>query len=279
MRWPSRRSGASFRRLPPLALLFALTTSIASTPPEAAPPLPPAESELRVSTHRAAGLEYLLVEPRDVPPNAELPLIVYIHGRGDRPRVPQRDVYGLDTPVRLILPRGPERYGRGWAWAPVSAHRGESPALLEGLDASARALSEALLEWRARHPTRGKPIVVGFSQGGMLAMLLAVREPAALARAIPLAGWLPPSFLPPPADPYAVKAPIIALHGEDDPILGAARTARTVEALAGRGYPATFESYPGVGHELSDAMRARLRALLEEALRELPERAEARGAV
>src|SRR5690606_18173741 len=143
--------------------LFALTTSFVSAPPPARPPLVRVESELRVTTHHAAGLEYLLVEPPDLPPDAELPLIVYIHGRGDRPRVPQRDVYGLDTPVRMILPRAPDRYGRGWAWAPVSAHRGESPALLEALDASADMLAEAMLEWRARHPTRGKPIVVGFS--------------------------------------------------------------------------------------------------------------------
>ncbi|MCZ7685626.1 MAG: dienelactone hydrolase family protein [Sandaracinaceae bacterium] len=196
------------------------------------------------------------------PPDAELPLIVYLHGRGDRPRVPRDDVYDLDTPVRMILPRGPERFGQGYAWAPVSAHRGESPELLEALDARARMLSDAMVEWQRRHPTRGRPIVLGFSQGGILAMTLAVREPGSIARAIPMAGWLPPSLLPPRADRYAVNARVIALHGGDDPVLSATRTAGTVEDLVKLGYPVELEVYPGVGHEVSRDMRRRVHELL-----------------
>ncbi len=264
-------------RIPFAALLFALTASLTTTPPPSnRGSLPRVESELRVTRHFAAGLEYVLVEPPDLPPDAELPMVVYIHGRSDRPRPPRHDVFGLTTPVRLIMPRGPERSGPGYAWAPVSAHNGESPPLLEALDSSASMLSQAIAEWQRRYPTRGRPIVAGFSQGGILALTLAVREPAAYARVIPLAGWLPPSFLPPPADPYAVNAPIFALHGESDPVLGSQRTAHVIDALDKLGYPAVFESYPA-GHEVTDAMSARLRELLEEALRALPDRDEAAG--
>lgn len=271
--------GSWLLRAPFLALLVTLNASFTTTEPSVPTAPVRVESSLRVSTHFAAGLEYVLVEPPDLPPDAELPLIVYLHGRGDRPRVPRDRVYDLDTPVRLILPRGPERLGQGYAWAPVSAHRGESPALLAALDARARMLSDAMLEWQRRHPTRGRPIVVGFSQGGILAMTLAVREPGSIARAIPMAGWLPPSLLPPRADRYAVNARVVALHGEDDPVLGAARTAGTVQELVKLGYPVELEIYPGVGHEVSADMRRRLRELLEEAIRELPERRRFAGAV
>lgn len=271
--------GSWLLRAPVLALLVLSTTSFATAEPFVRSPLVRVESRLRVSTLFAAGLEYVLVEPPDLPPDAELPLIVYLHGRGDRPRVPRDDVYDLDTPVRMILPRGPERFGQGYAWAPVSAHRGESPELLEALDARARMLSDAMVEWQRRHPTRGRPIVLGFSQGGILAMTLAVREPGSIARAIPMAGWLPPSLLPPRADRYAVNARVIALHGGDDPVLSATRTAGTVEDLVKLGYPVELEVYPGVGHEVSRDMRRRVHELLEEALRELPERRGSAGAV
>lgn len=266
-------------RAPLLVLILALTTSFTWTYRVAPASLPRVESELRVGAYSAAGLEYVLVEPPDLPADAELPLIVYLHGRSDRPRVPRSSAYNLSTPVRLIIPRGPERSGRGFAWAPVSAHTGESPALRDALELRTQMLARAMVEWQRRHPTRGKPIVVGFSQGGMLAMTLAVREPGSIARAIPLSGWLPPSFLPPPADRYALNARIVALHGVEDRVLSASRTEQVIEDLAELGYPVEYEGYPGVGHEVSEEMADRLRELLEEALRELPEREEHAGSV
>ncbi len=259
-----------FSRLSTLALLLALNTSFtfAHGPRDDSPP--PVESHLRVRRGVAAGLHYVVVEPRDVPPDAELPMIVFIHGRGDRPHVPVDSIWGLDRPVRLILPRAPDAYGDGYAWMPVSAHRGESEPLIAALSARERMLASALTEWRHRYPTRGKPIVAGFSQGGMLAMTLAVREHGAISRAIAMAGWIPPSLMPPPADPYAMYARIDELHGGADPILDPERTHRVVRELSERGFRVDFQSFPGVGHEVSDAMHRRFRQLLDDALDALP---------
>lgn len=255
-----------------VALLSALTTSITTTP--ASPPTSaPADPALRVSRHVAVGLEYWLVEPADVEPDAELPMIVFLHGRGDQPRVPERSIWGLRTPVRLILPRAPERFRQGYAWMPVSARRGESEALLSALAQRVDTLSQAMVEWRRRHPTRGRPIVAGFSQGGILAMTLAVREPESISRAIPMAGWIPPRFVPTERDRYAARTPIRALHGGSDPVIGAARTRQLVERLQQLGYPATYEEFPGVRHRMSREMQQRFRALVQEALDELPQHA------
>ncbi len=257
-------------RLSLLALTFALCSSLTLDDARQAPSTP-VRSALRVTRDVAAGLEYFVIEPPDLPPDAELPMIVYLHGRGDRPRPPAESVYGLDRPVRMIMPRAPDAYGDGYAWMPVSAHRGESEPLIAALDARERMLASALAEWRRRYPTRGKPIVVGFSQGGMLTMTLAVREPGAISRAIALAGWIPPSLMPRPADPYASYAPIDALHGGADPVLDAERTHRVVDELIERGYEADYEAFPGVGHEVSPEMYRRFIELLERALDELPE--------
>ncbi|HJL15524.1 MAG TPA: dienelactone hydrolase family protein [Sandaracinaceae bacterium LLY-WYZ-13_1] len=263
-------------RIPLAALALALLTSFAR-PTQPSPMQVSTESPMRVSRHFAAGLEYLRVEPPDVAPDAELPMVVYLHGRGDRPPVLQGPLFDVDTPVRVILPRGPERFGDGYAWAPVSAHDGESEALVHALSDRSRMLAEAMHEWRRRHPTRGRPIVVGFSQGGMLAMTLSVHHPAAIARAFPVAGWLPPSLEPARFDPYAPHAPVVALHGADDAVLSATRTQRTLDRLSRLGYPVRFEAFDGAGHETDAAMRVRLRALLERSLRELPPSREAVG--
>ncbi len=246
--------------------------------PRPAPAEPAAlKSELRVSRHFAAGLEYLLVEPRDARPDEVLPMIVDLHGRGGRPAPPRGRYLDLDERVRLILPRAPEPAGDGYAWMPVSAHRGESPELLEAIDARVQSLSLALDRWRHRYPTRGRPIVTGFSQGGILAAVLALREPTAVSQAIPVSGWLPPTYAPARVDPFAPHAPIHALHGADDPVLDAGRTRAGLAELRAKGYPVVFEAIDGVGHELAPETVDRLRALMRRALRALPDDAESSG--
>lgn len=205
-------------------------------------------------------------------------MLVYLHGRGSTPQAPRGSIYGLRTPVRLIMPYAPERFGDGFAWMPVSAAHGESPALVAALQARVRTLEDAMREWRRKHPTRGRPIVLGFSQGGIVAMTLALHHPESVARVVAMAAWVPPSLLPGPAEPYDVRAPIFALHGARDPILSAARTRRLVEQLSALGHPVTYEEFASLGHEADAAMYARVRQLLEAALRELPEERASSGA-
>lgn len=240
-------------------------------------PADDAHSSMRVSRHFAAGLEYLLVEPHTVPQDAELPMVVFLHGRGDAPTPPDGPLFDLETPVRLILPRGPERHGDGYAWAPVSARPGESPELVSALQRRSQRLVEAMVEWRRRHPTRGRPIVTGFSQGGMLTMMLAMHHPESISYGFPMAGWLPPSLEPRAYDPYAPHAPVVALHGGADEVLSAARTRAMVQRLSRLGYPMSFEEYDGLGHHSDAAMRSRMRELIERALMQLPGSSDASG--
>ena len=150
----------------------------------------------------AAGLSYVVVQPREVAPDAELPMVVSIHGRGGEPRAPVGRYLDLDTPVRLILPRGPLRHGSGFAWMPVSAHAGDSAALNESLEERLRELADAMVVWRRRYPTRGLPIVTGFSQGGILSATVAVTHPESVSHAFPVAGWIPTPFAPTAFDPW-----------------------------------------------------------------------------
>ncbi len=250
-----------------LALVLG-TASFTVVPSPTADGEPAAKSSMRVRRHFAAGLEYLVVEPRDVAPDAELPMIVVLHGRGARPEAPSGPYLDLDVPVRLVLPRGPLRAGDGYAWMPVSAHGGESEALVGPLRERLRELTEALEAWQVRHPTRGRPIVTGFSQGGILAATLAVTHPEAIDRAFPIAGWIPPSFAPASFDPFERHAPIHAFHGANDRVIGAARTRRQLAELRALGFPVTYEEIEGAGHEAHPEMLERLREELRRVLRE-----------
>ena len=67
------------------------------------------QGERVVLWSRAAGLDYIVVEPRDVAPGTPLPTIVYLHGRSARPHVPAPEVYGMRA--RIIVPRARSRRG------------------------------------------------------------------------------------------------------------------------------------------------------------------------
>lgn len=258
------------------SLLLTLTASFADRPD---PPglVVATKSDQRITRRFAVGLEYLVIEPRTVEPDAELPMIVWIHGRGGAPEPPPHAFLDLQTPVRVIMPRGPLRYGQGYAWMPVSAHHGDSAALNGPLRERVRELDRALDVWQDRHPTVGQPIVTGFSQGGILTATLAVTHPEAIRWAFPMAGWIPEAIVPRTYDASLPPVRIHALHGSHDPIIGTERTRRQLGRLRELGYPVVFESVASEEHAITPHMLVRLRQLIERAIRDMPEHSTAAG--
>ncbi len=219
----------------------------------------PDAGDVVVRELRLLGIDYLEVVPVGTAANADLPMIVFFHGRGDRPHTPRGRFMGLEDPVRLIVPRAPSRYGFGFSWLPVSARDGESPELVEALRETGAHLANLIEGLQDRHRTLGSPIVMGFSQGGMLTYTLAVNHPEVVGAAFPLAGWLPPSLMPEQRREHTTYPMIRALHGADDPVLSASRTVRATRELEARGFAATVRTFEDVPHEMSDAMWQHLR--------------------
>ncbi len=233
----------------------------AATPSPAPPPAAPDE---------AAGIAYLVRYTGGARPDATLPLVVAIHGLGDRP---ERFglLAGFDGEARVIVPRALHRHGAGFSWFDIAV-RGERDvaAVAAGTRAAAGRLAQMIAALRERYPTRGKAIVTGFSQGGMLSFALAVLHPEHIRLALPVAGWLPPPLWPNTAEGKSTaegKAapPIVALHGADDQILPLAPTVEAVSALRRAGVDAQLIEYPGVGHGVSGQMRRELYRRLAEA--------------
>jgi phospholipase/carboxylesterase len=213
-----------------------------------------------------AGIHYLELVTGGADPDAELPMIVAIHGLGDQPRGFVGLFQGFDRPARIILPRAIDEYEPGYSWFPIRAADPDRTALADGIARAADAIAPAIQELSESRPTRGKPIVTGFSQGGMLTFTLATRHPELFAYAVAVGGWLPPPLWPESAPEPTSYPPIIALHGDADPAVRIEPTRESVAHLESIGLRAELHEYSGVGHSIPPPMRDELLYLLGEAL-------------
>jgi phospholipase/carboxylesterase len=193
-----------------------------------------------------------------------LPLVVAIHGLGDRPDAFGSLFNGISARARFVFPEGIMPHGDGFSWFPIA--RLEPQALAEGTSAAARALAALLEELERTRPTAGRPIVTGFSQGGMLSFTLAANHPERVGEVFPVAGLLAPPLYPSAWPMGKTTPPIHAFHGEEDPIIPIASARETVRALVSVGFSAELTSYPGVRHTVSTEMRRDLFAKLNAAI-------------
>jgi phospholipase/carboxylesterase len=229
---------------------------------------PSARSTSASASHAPVATKPARVEPTSLPfvemttagasSEAALPLIVALHGLGDRPE----NFIGLfgELPVqaRVVAPHSHAPYGDGFAWFPPSSPMSDesAPAMASAADDIARFAADMA---RAR-PTLGKPIVTGFSQGGALSYAVAVRHADALAVSVPISGWLPPPLWPSEAPHDAPR--IFAFHGSADQRVPLERDRAGVDALQKAGFQMQFQVAQGVEHSIPTTTRQTVLALL-----------------
>ncbi len=182
-----------------------------------------------------------------------VPLIVAIHGFGDRPEKFSGIFNGMSARARLVLPYGLSSYGDGFSWFPIS--RLEPNILADSTSHAAKELADLIAELEQSLPIQGKPIVTGFSQGGMLSFTLAALHPERVGEAFPIAGLLAPPLFPSSWPIGKFAPPIHAFHGDADDRVPIAGARDTIQALSKVGFSATLSEYPNVRHSVSDDMR------------------------
>lgn len=250
----------------------------ATTSPAPAPAPAPVVAPAPTGRYRqAAGVDYLEIlhvapgTPKDQAPTADavLPMIVSIHGRGDSPEGFEDLLQGLPVHARVIIPRAFDPLGEdGFSWFPIRARSPDVAALAQGIDAANDRLAAMITELTKSRPTRGKPLVTGFSQGGMLSFAIAVDHPDLISAAVPIGGTLPAPLYPQTVP--ATPPPIVALHGEADVVVPIDPTRTAVDHLKNQGWPAKLHSYPEVAHQIPPQVRRDLYAELKRAVEALP---------
>jgi len=215
-------------------------------------------------------LAHTLYEPEGDGPH---PTIVALHGWG----AGAFDLMGLAPYLgggrfQVICPQGPLEVplgttgAVGFGWFPLSAVQ---PAI-EGPIEDATARLERFLETAlARYAVdRRKLVLLGFSQGGVLAYRLALAAPRRFAGLAALSSWLPPQMVAtlPDVDGRD-ELPTLVQHGTADEIIAVARAQQSLETLRALRVPAVYREYDGMGHEISAESLADLSQWLEDKVR------------
>lgn len=182
------------------------------------------------------------------------PTIVALHGWGAN----AHDLLGLAPYLHggqavVLCPEGPVRVpigegleGRGWF--PITAG---GPLDLAGFEQAVAELGRFLEDAFERFPVdRHKVILLGFSQGGVLAYDLALRNPTRFAGLVALSSWLPEALAETVVKQEEHQGfPVFVAHGSQDPMIPVQRAQESRDTLLGFGVGLTFHEYD-MGHEL-----------------------------
>ena len=156
------------------------------------------------------------------------------------------------------VPLGPGAVGYGWFPLALDAPP-DVPAILAARD-NLRLFLDACA---ARYPIdRRKLVLLGFSQGGVMAYGLAFREAERYSAVAVLSSWLPQEFVN--ASPNIANSqypPMLIQHGLHDELIEVDRARESVEALRSLRVPVTYREYE-MGHQITQRSLADLSAWL-----------------
>jgi phospholipase/carboxylesterase len=207
-----------------------------------------------------------------VPPGENLPVIIALHGWG----ASAHDLLGLaqvmfDGKAIVLCPQGPVEMSigggmKGYGWFQLTLGRPPDVAAFNAVADRLRKFLDDVLPTLSVDPQR--IVVLGFSQGGMMAYELALREPRRFAGLVALSSWLPEPLVEIlPKLPEHESLPVLVVHGTLDSTLPVERARESRESLRAFNVAMTYREFD-MGHEIrQDALRVLLRWLDERILR------------
>jgi len=217
----------------------------------------------RTVTIRAVSFKYQVFVPEDWTPHHKWPVILALHGAGERgdDGLRQSDV-GIGTAIRsnrsaieaiVVMPQCAKHLW--WTLPPMD-------------DLAIAALAQATREF---HGDSRRTYLTGLSMGGFGAWHLAQKYPGRFAALVVICGGIrPPSpalnaipnlaKITPPDSPSSYlaaaervgKTPVWIFHGAEDDIVPVAESRRMTEAMKKIGAEVHYTEYPGVGHPCWD---------------------------
>jgi phospholipase/carboxylesterase len=184
-----------------------------------------------------------------------LPTIVAFHGWGAN----ALDLLGLGPYVGggaflMLCPQGPMEVplgpSVGYGWFPISMG-GARPSDSE-VEGAVEAATVFIDEAVKRYPVNPrKLILLGFSQGGVMAYNLALRQPERFAALVAISSWFPPELAAKAVNSEALEQlPTLIQHGSRDEAIDVSRARQSVESLRALKLPLVYREYD-CGHEIT----------------------------
>jgi len=174
------------------------------------------------------------------------PLLLVLHGYGSH----EGDLFSLapHLPLEPVIAalRAPLPVGDGWAWFPISDPGNPDNAAVD-------AGVAAVLAWLDALPQRPSAVgLLGFSQGGAMALQLLRAEPDRFSFAVNLSGFVPSG--PQSGDARLAERPLPVFWGRGtaDGVIPASAVQRTQAWLPGHS-ALTERIYEGLAHSISQA--------------------------
>jgi phospholipase/carboxylesterase len=196
-----------------------------------------------------------------VPPgDGPHPTVIALHGWG----ASSHDLIGLAPVLHgggalVLCPQGSVAFQiaqgiLGFGWWPITQARELDPREFEKARSSLRKFID---EAFARYPIdRRKVVMLGFSQGGVMAYDLVLSEPERFAGLVALSSWLPEAVdRAIPSNEALKNLPALVMHGTQDPMVPVAGAQESRQRLLARGVNVHYREYP-MQHEINpDALR------------------------
>jgi predicted peptidase len=195
-------------------------------------------------------LKYRLLKPAPYDANREYPLVIFLHGAGERGsdnkaqlkhgmadfcKTKWRDKY----PCYVVAPQCPE--GEKWVDVDWSKPADDMPAKTSDSMQLVFELLDTMVKDSAVNDNR--IYITGLSMGGYGTWDALARRPSFFAAAIPICGGGDPKT----AARFA-NVPLWCFHGDQDKAVPVKRSREMIEALKAAGGTPKYTEYPGVEH-------------------------------
>ncbi|MEA9998200.1 MULTISPECIES: alpha/beta hydrolase [unclassified Cryobacterium] len=178
------------------------------------------------------------------------PLLLILHGYGSH----EGDLFSLapHLPLKPVLAalRAPLPVGDGWAWFPIGVPGADVNPSAPSATA-VEAATDSVLAWLDALVVPPASVgLLGFSQGGAMALQLLRQAPDRFAFAVQLSGFV--AGAPQPGDAELAERPVPVFWGRGtaDPVIQADAVGRTQAWLPGHSV-LTERIYEGMGHSIS----------------------------
>jgi phospholipase/carboxylesterase len=201
---------------------------------------------------RNLSLVHHVDEPRDKA-QAKAPLLVLLHGIGSN----EDDLYSLapylDGRFMMVSARAPVVMGAGsFGWFNIEFTPRGLAADFEEAERSRLIILKFIDELIETY--RADPACVflmGFSQGAMMSLNVALTRPDKVAAVVAMSGRLPTQALAQVGEPETLRGmPVFVSHGIYDPVLPIENGHECREQLEALPVELTYREYP-MGHEVS----------------------------